>query len=114
MSPRSWRLYRWHPDQGHYNLVREDDDDREQDQYNVYEYDNEGLVFKRYQPPLKPRTPTKPHHEKIAPDPEIPPRRRFFVRLADGSYALTRGDKYSRDELYEYDARKNQFVRVTK
>jgi hypothetical protein len=44
--------------------MREDDDDREQDQYNVYEYDNEGLVFKRYQPPSKPRTPTKPQHEK--------------------------------------------------
>jgi hypothetical protein len=47
VAPRP--LYRWHPDEGHYNLVREDDDDREQDQYNVYEYDNERLVFKRYQ-----------------------------------------------------------------
>jgi len=55
VTPRSRRLYRWHPDQGHYNLVREDDDDGEQDQYNVYEYDNERLVFKR----LKPRTPIR-------------------------------------------------------
>jgi hypothetical protein len=114
VSPSSRRLYRWHRDQGHYSLVREDDEDREQAQYNVYEYDDQRLVFKRYQTPLKPGTPTTPHHQKIAPEPEIPPRRRFFVRLPDGSYAFTRGDKYSRDDIYEYNARKNQFVRVAK
>ena len=39
-------------------------------------------------------------------------RRRFFVRHPDGSYAVIRGDEYGLDELYEYDAKKNQFVRV--
>ena len=39
------RLYRWHPDQGHYSLVREDDDDEDKD--NLYEYDAERLLFKR-------------------------------------------------------------------
>jgi hypothetical protein len=37
------RLYRWHPDQGHYSLVRDDDDDED----NLYEYDAERLLFKR-------------------------------------------------------------------
>jgi hypothetical protein len=41
------RLYRWHPDEGHYSLVRKDDDDGEQDEDNVYEYDAERLLFKR-------------------------------------------------------------------
>jgi hypothetical protein len=44
------RLYRWHPDQGHFSLVREDDDDGED--YELYEYDtNFGRgFFKPYQP----------------------------------------------------------------
>ena len=37
------RLYRWHPDDGHYSLVRDDDDDDD----NLYEYDDERLLFKR-------------------------------------------------------------------
>jgi hypothetical protein len=32
------RLYRWHPDQGHYSLVRDDDDDED----NLYEYEPSG------------------------------------------------------------------------
>jgi hypothetical protein len=41
------RLYRWHPDQGHYSLVREDDDDWEEYEDRTYEYDAERLLFKR-------------------------------------------------------------------
>jgi hypothetical protein len=41
------RLYRWHPDQGHYSLVRNDDDDGEEYDDNLYEYDAERLLFKR-------------------------------------------------------------------
>jgi hypothetical protein len=41
--PKLRRLYRWHPDQGYYSLVREDDDDED----NLYEYDAERLLFKR-------------------------------------------------------------------
>jgi hypothetical protein len=41
------RLYRLHPDQGHYSLVREDDDDGEEYEDNLYEYDAERLLFKR-------------------------------------------------------------------
>lgn len=37
------RLYRWHPDDGYYSLVREDDDDGDD---NLYEYDSEWLVFR--------------------------------------------------------------------
>jgi hypothetical protein len=103
------RQYRWHPDQGHYSLVREDDDDGEE-----YEYDAERRLFKRYQPLLEPLTPTKPRHQKIAPEPETPPHRWFFVRLPNGNYAPVRSDGYSPGELYEYDAKKNQFVRVAK
>ena len=107
--PKLRRLYRWHPDEGHYSLVREDDDDGED---NLYEYDAERLLFKRYQPvlkPLPPLPPTKPRQ------PEPPPRRRFFVRHRDGTYApVPRRDEYSRDDVYEYDAKKNQFVRVAK
>jgi len=107
------RLYRSHPDQGHYSLVREGDDDGEEYQDNLYEYDAEWLLFKRYRPPLKPVTPTKPRHQKIEPEPEKPRHRRFFLRrLPDGNYAPIRGDEYGLDELYEYDAKKNQFVRV--
>jgi hypothetical protein len=36
-----------HPDQGHYSLVREDDDDWEEYEANLYEYDAERLLFKR-------------------------------------------------------------------
>jgi hypothetical protein len=41
------RLYRWHPDQGHYSLVRDDDNDGEDYEDILYEYDAERLVFKR-------------------------------------------------------------------
>jgi hypothetical protein len=40
------RLYRWHPEEGHYSLVR-DDDDWEEYEHNLYEYDTERLLFKR-------------------------------------------------------------------
>jgi hypothetical protein len=60
------RLYRWHPDQGHYSLVREDDDDGEEYDDNLYEYDTERRFFKRYQPPLKPLPPTKPRQSTTA------------------------------------------------
>jgi hypothetical protein len=87
------RLYRWHPDQGHYSLVREDDDDGEAYDDNLYEYDTERLFFKRYRPPLEPLTSTHPLHQK-----------RFPVRRPDGSLV----------DIYEFDANKDQFVRVTK
>jgi hypothetical protein len=79
---------------------------------NLYEYDAERLLFKRYQPLVEPLTPTKPRHQKIEPEPETPPRRRFYVRHPDGSYAPARSDEYTPGDLYEYDANKNQFVRV--
>jgi hypothetical protein len=41
------RLFRWHPDEGHYSLVREDDDDWEEYEDRTYEYDAERLLFKR-------------------------------------------------------------------
>src|SRR6516162_2587872 len=41
------RLYRWHPEEGRYSLVREDDDDWEEYEDNLYEYDAERLLFKR-------------------------------------------------------------------
>ena len=47
--------------------LREDDDDGEEYQDNVYEYDAERLLFKRYQPPLKPVTTPKPRHLTIKP-----------------------------------------------
>jgi hypothetical protein len=106
--PQCRRLFRWHADQGHYSLVRDDDDVGEE----LYEYDAERLLFKRYQPvvaPLPPLPPPKPRQ------PEPPPRRRFFVRHRDGTYApVPRRDEHSRDDLYEYDAKTNQFVRVAK
>jgi len=49
------RLYRWHPDGAYYTLVRDDDDDWEDD---LYEYDTKRWFFKRYQP----LTPTKSRH----------------------------------------------------
>jgi hypothetical protein len=107
------RLYRWHPDQGHYSLVREDDDAGEAYDDNLYTYDAERLLFKHYQPvvaPLPPLPPAKPRQ----PEPP-PPRRFFFVRHRDGTYApVPRRDEYSVDDVYEYDATKNQFVRVAK
>ena len=110
--PKLRRLYRWHPDQGHYSLVREDDDAAEAYDDNLYTYDPERLLFKLYQPvvaPLPALPPPKPRQ------PEPPPRRRFFVRLPNGNYApVPRRDEYSRDDLYEYDAKNNQFVRVAK
>ena len=110
--PKLRRLYRWHPDEGYYSLVREDDDDEEDCEDNLYEYDAERCLFKRYQPvlkPLPPLPPTKPRQ------PETPPRRRFFVRHRDGTYApVPRRDEYRLDEVYEYDAKKNQFVRVAR
>jgi hypothetical protein len=45
--PPCRRLYRWHPDQSHYSLVHEDDDDWEQYEDRTYEYDAERLLFKR-------------------------------------------------------------------
>jgi len=45
--PKLRRLYRWHPEEGHYSLVREDDDDGEEYEDNLYEYDAERLLFKR-------------------------------------------------------------------
>jgi hypothetical protein len=45
--PKLRRLYRWHPDESHYSLVREDDDDGEEYEDNLYEYDAERLLFKR-------------------------------------------------------------------
>jgi hypothetical protein len=40
--PKLRRLYRWHPDEGHFSLVRDDDDDED----NLCEYDAERLFFK--------------------------------------------------------------------
>ena len=93
------RLFRWHPDQGHYSLVCEDDDDGEEYQDNVYEYDAERLLFKRYQPPLKPVTPPKPRHQTIKPEPETSRRRRFCRRQPDGRYAPIRGDEWNLDRV---------------
>ena len=48
-TPQRRRLYRWRPDQGHFSLVREDDDDGEE--YDLYEYDPDfgrRGFFKRY------------------------------------------------------------------
>jgi hypothetical protein len=45
--PKLRRLYRWHPDEGHYSLVREDDDDGEAYDDNLYEYDAERRLFNR-------------------------------------------------------------------
>ena len=106
--PQPRRRYRWHPDQGHLSLVREDDDDGEAYDDNLYTYDTERLVFKRCQPVLAPLPP-------LPPQPEPPPRRRFFVRHRGGTYTpVPHRDEYGRDDLYEYDAEKNQFVRVAK
>jgi hypothetical protein len=97
--PKLRRLYRWHPDEGHYSLVREDDDDAGGYEDNLYEYDAERCFFKRRQP-LRPT---------IKPEP-VTRRRRFFVRLPDGTHAMT----YSLDDIYEYDAKKKRFVRIAK
>jgi hypothetical protein len=91
------RLYRWHPDEGHYSLVREDDDDAEGYDDNLYEYDAERCVFKRL-PPLRPTNKRE----------AVIPRRRFLVRLPDGTHAMT----YSLDDIYEYDEKKKRFVRL--
>ena len=40
------RLYRWHPDHGHYSLLR-DDDDWEEYGDDLYEYDAERRLFER-------------------------------------------------------------------
>jgi len=110
--PKLRRLYRWHPEEGHYSLVRDDDDDWEDYEADLYEYDCERMFFKRYQPLLDPLTPLKPRRQKIEREPETPVRRRFFVRHLDGSYAPIRRDEHIPDDAYEYDAKKNQFVRV--
>jgi hypothetical protein len=110
-APKCRWLCRWHPNEGYYSLVREDDDVGKEYDHNLYEYDAERRLFKRYHPPLPPLTATKPRHQ-IEPEPEPPPRRRFFVRHPDGSYAVTRSDEPLPDEIYEYDAKKNRFVRV--
>jgi len=112
--PKLRRLYHWHPDQDHYSLVRDDDDAAEAYADDLYTYDAERLLFKRYQPVLKPLPPLPPPKPR---QPEPPRRRRFYVRLPNGNYApVPRRDEYShsRDDLYEYDATKNQFVRVAK
>jgi hypothetical protein len=44
--PKVRHLYAWHPDQGHYSLLR-DDDDWEEYENNIYEYDAERVLFKR-------------------------------------------------------------------
>jgi hypothetical protein len=113
-TPKCRWLYRWHPDEGHFSLMREDDDDGAEYEDNLFEYDAERLLFKRCQSLLAPLTPTKPRYQKIEPEPETPPRRRFFVRLPDGSYALIRGAEYGLADIYEYNPKKNQFVRVAK
>jgi hypothetical protein len=110
--PKLRRLYRWHPEEGYYSLVRDDDDDWEDYEADLYEYDCERMFFRRYQPLLDPRTPLKPRRQKIEREPETPVRRRFFVRHLDGSYAPIRRDEHIPDDAYEYDAKKNQFVRV--
>jgi hypothetical protein len=98
-TPQCRRLYRWHPDQGHYSLVREDDDDAEEYDDDLYTYDAERFLFKRYQPVLKSLPPLPPPKPR---QPEPPLRRRFFVRHRDGTYApVPRRDEYSRDDLYE-------------
>jgi hypothetical protein len=45
--PQPRRLYRRHPNQDHFSLVREDDDDGEAYDDNLYTYDAERLLFKR-------------------------------------------------------------------
>jgi hypothetical protein len=82
--PKLRRLYRWHPEEGHFSLVRDDDDDWEDYEADLYEYDCERMFFKRYQPLLDPLTPLKPRRQKIEREPETPVRRRFFVRHLDG------------------------------
>ncbi|MGE5365725.1 MAG: hypothetical protein ACM3PO_00405, partial [Betaproteobacteria bacterium] len=101
-------LYRWHPDKAHYSLVP----DWEQYEDGLYEYDADRSLFKRYQPVLKRPPPLPPPKPRQL---EPPRRRRFFVRLSNGNYApVPHRDEDSRDDLYEYDANKNQFVPVTK
>jgi hypothetical protein len=112
--PKLRRLYRRHPDEGHYSLVRDDDDDWEDYEADLYEYDCERMFFKRYQPLLDPLTPLKPRRQKIEREPEAPVRRRFFVRHQDGSYAPIPRDQHIPADAYEYDAKKDQFVRVAK
>ena len=76
--PKLRQLYRWHPDEGYYSLVREDDDDGEDYEDNLYEYDAERCLFKRYHSLVKSLTPTEPRDQKIEPEPEIAPRRRSY------------------------------------
>ncbi len=80
------QLYEWHPDKGHYSVVRDDD---EEYPWDLYEYDAERLLFERCLSLLPP----KPGRQKIEPEPETPLRRRFFVGLPNGNYAITRGDE---------------------
>jgi hypothetical protein len=54
-SPKLRRL----PDERHYSVVRDDDDDWEDYEADLYEYDCERMFFKRYQPMLVPLTPLK-------------------------------------------------------
>jgi hypothetical protein len=96
--PKLRRLYRRHPDEGYYSLVREDDDDAEGYEDNLYEYDAERRFFKRYQP-LTPKS-----------KPEPVTRRQFFIRLPDGTHAMT----YSLDDIFEYDSKKKRLVRVAR
>jgi hypothetical protein len=50
------RLYRWHPEEGHYSLLRDDDEDWEDYEADLYKYDAERRFFKRYHPALDPHT----------------------------------------------------------
>jgi hypothetical protein len=43
-------LCRWHPDDGHFSLVREDDEVGEEYAHNLYEYDADRRLFERYFP----------------------------------------------------------------
>jgi hypothetical protein len=65
--PKPRHLYRWHSDDGHYSLLRADDDDWEEYENDLYEYDSEEGLFKRYQPDLDPLTPLKPRSQEYRP-----------------------------------------------
>ncbi len=61
------------------------DDGGQEYEDDLYEYDAERLLFKRYQPLLAPLTPTKRRRQKIEPELETPPRRedsRFAGEIA--------------------------------
>jgi hypothetical protein len=47
--------------------LRADDDDWEEYENDLYEYDSEEGLFKRYQPDLEPLTPLKPRSQEYRP-----------------------------------------------